>query len=265
MVSATSRLRASGSSRRTIWLVDLVQIGRLAIGRRRAREGEQVGDELADALDLLERQLAEARAELLVVEAFRQELDEGADRDERIPDLVRDARRQRAERRQPVGPLEQHPRMLEIGRQARVLEDRAGAVRELAGEGVVGGVERLVVHTPEQEMPRHASVRFDGKIGAPGTTRRHAVGRDRLGGHGAMPPHASHRASGPVVDQEEDTVQVERPDQQCDERVDDLRAFRQRPGRCRARARCHLPTFSQPPLVLPREPTNRGCANLSAL
>jgi hypothetical protein len=56
---------------------DLVQV-RPARDRRASGEenGEQIGDELADALDLLQRELAEARAELLVVDPLGQELDE---------------------------------------------------------------------------------------------------------------------------------------------------------------------------------------------
>src|SRR5581483_11491148 len=52
-----------------------VEVGRLEVGRPRARKGEEIVDERADARNLAERELAKARAKLLVVGPLREELD----------------------------------------------------------------------------------------------------------------------------------------------------------------------------------------------
>ena len=82
---------------------ELVQIRRLEQRRLRAGEGEEVADQGADPIELGEHQVAKRRPELLVVLPLREELDEGPDGDQGVADLVRDARGERAEGREPIG------------------------------------------------------------------------------------------------------------------------------------------------------------------
>src|SRR5258706_15985606 len=82
------------------------------VGRGRAREVQQIVHQAADAVDFLQREALKQLAELPVQVALGQKLREGPDRDQRVPDLVRQARRQHAQGRQAVGAPDDALRLL---------------------------------------------------------------------------------------------------------------------------------------------------------
>ena len=66
------------------------------------REGPEPAQELLDPVDLLHRDLREGGAELVVVGPLGKELGERLDRHQRVPDLVGDTGRHRAECREAI-------------------------------------------------------------------------------------------------------------------------------------------------------------------
>src|SRR5262249_53905360 len=182
---------------------------RLSQGGRRAREGEQVVQQDADALDLRQREIAERGAELLVVEAFGEELDEGADGDERIADLVRDAGRERAEGREPVGTSAQLA--LELG----VREQRRRAVDEPTGERARGRRQRSATGQSEERLADGAPTRVHGQNAAPGRGGR--IERRRV--NGTPSGDRNLRTAGGRLEEERSLLEPERTGEQLEERA----------------------------------------------
>src|SRR5262249_45198453 len=128
----------------------------------------QVVQQVADALDLRQREIAEGGAELLVVEAFGEELDEGANGDEGVADLVRDAGRERTEGGEPVGTSEQLPGAQQVVLELGVREQRGRAVDEPTGERACGRRQRSATGQSEERAADGAPTRVHGQNAAPG-------------------------------------------------------------------------------------------------
>src|SRR6266478_3377760 len=94
-----------------------------------------------------------------IVQPLGQQVEEGLHRDQGIADLVRDARRQRPERGEPVGALEHRLRAAQLARERGVLERDAGAGRDRGEElEVLGGEDAEVPVAAESDEPGRSIV-----------------------------------------------------------------------------------------------------------
>ena len=85
-------------------LQHLVDVHRLQKRFRRPREAQKLIYQAIDAVDLVADQIREGFTEVRVLISLREQLRESLDRDERIFDLVRHARRERPETGQAIAP-----------------------------------------------------------------------------------------------------------------------------------------------------------------
>ena len=204
---------------------EVVQVGCVEVCGCGAREREQVVDQTADALDLGEREVAEPGAELLVAHALGQQLDEGADRDEGVADLVRDAGGEHAERREAVGTREQLARAGEIGGHPSVLREPGGAFGEALREREVARRERGATGAGDEQEAR-AGARAEGNRRAPRAVAGRLAGLQALDLTGSVPGHGHQSAVGGFLDEQDGSLEMERPGQQRDERAGELGALR---------------------------------------
>ena len=82
---------------------DLVDVHRARLPGERLRVVEQVADRLVHALALVQDLVGDLAPGVALREVFGEHLDRAGDAGERVLDLVRDARRQLADARQPLG------------------------------------------------------------------------------------------------------------------------------------------------------------------
>ena len=214
----------------------VVQVGGVELGRRRAREGEEVVDQAADALDLGEREVAERRAELVVAHALGQELDEGAHRDERVADLVCHAGREHAERGEPVGAGEQLARAREVGRHPPVLGQACGACREVLREPEIAGRQRRAAGAADEEQARDAGSGANGYGGAPRATLGRSARLKTIDVGGAVRRDGHQRAARRLLDQQHGALEMEPPGEERHECPGKLGALRVRLGPVQTRS-----------------------------
>jgi len=133
----------------------VIQIGRPGRGRLGPRKIHQIPQDVADAGDLRQDRAQHFAIALLLL-AGQQRLHQRRDRSQRIVDLVRDARGQRAGRRQLLGP---HHRLIDLLEPGDVLGHLAAHDVEARGQHA-----QLVVR-PERRFravisPRHVEGHF---------------------------------------------------------------------------------------------------------
>ena len=242
---------------------ELVQIGRFDLRGRRAGEGQEVVDEPADALDLAEREVTEGGAELLVAETLGQELDERADGDQGVADLVGDAGGERAERGEPVGAREQLVRPHQVGSELRVLEEQGRGLRHPTGEIHVRGRQGDTAPRREEEHARHAQTRAQGQRERPRSARRLRIRLARRKIRHTMRRDGDEEGSRAALEEERCPLETECPDDQLQERAGGAGNLRRQstvPPPVAPAPRPRSPSCHHP-IPSPRPPAGR-CANL---
>src|SRR5262249_9445230 len=151
----------------------------------------------------------------LVVEAFGEELDEGADGDQRIADLVRDAGRERAEGGEPVGTSEQLASAQQVVLELGVREQRRRAVDEPTGERARGRRQRSATGQSEERAADGAPTRVHWQNAAPGRGGR--IERRRV--NGTPGGDRNLRTVGGRLEEERSLLEPERTGEQLEERA----------------------------------------------
>src|SRR5438046_814858 len=211
----------------------LVQVRRHALRRGGTREGEEIVDEGADALDLAQGELAELGAELLVRQALGQELDEGAHRDQRVADLVCHAGGEHAEGGEPVGAPEQLARLPQLRRLPFRRDQLCERIGDPGRERALGGRERRASGAREEEEPAHTVTRADGQGEAPRARVRRLARSERRGRWLAVHDDGHERAPRKLLDEEGRTLEPEHAPEQRYERFHSRRGLGLVPPRSR--------------------------------
>src|SRR5262249_33786624 len=178
-----------------------------------------------------EREIAEAGAELLIVQPFGKQLYERAHGDQRIADLVRDARRERAEDGEAIGASQQLAGPHEVVLELRPCEERARPVDELARERARLRRQRPAAGRGEQGAAERATRRLQDQHGAPGTGGRLAGGIQRRQPNGPPRGAGNLDAADRLPHEERGSLEPEGAREQLEEDVElrRLSADRSRP------------------------------------
>ena len=124
--------RAALSSRRPTWRSSRQHVDLLEEGRRRAREGEETGDDAVDAVHLGEQVVDEDGLLRALLEVRAEILDRAADAGQGVADLMGCPGGQLPQGGQPLGPVETAHALASLAQEQRVVQGEAEEGQEVA-------------------------------------------------------------------------------------------------------------------------------------